>query len=211
MDFSLFPSDDSPFRQQGFKPFLSSCVQFRVCSIQMTDEEILSLAAVPDTREQGFRHLVVKYQQRLYQVIRRQVPSHEDADDVLQNTFVKVFRHLQGFEQRSELFTWMYRIAAHEVSNHHRVQKRNRTEDLEYVDAGAADTYYNPDVLLRTLEAIVSGLPERQQMVFRMRYYDELTYKEMSELLGLTEGALKASYHHAVKKIEEEVKAKQWI
>ncbi len=177
----------------------------------MTDEDILSLTAVPETRETGFRHLVVKYQQRLYQVIRRQVHSHEDADDVLQNTFVKVFRHLSRFEQRSELFTWMYRIAIHEVSNHRRMQKRNQTEGLDNLQAGTADSYLNSEVLLHTLESIVSGLPERQQMVFRMRYFDELTYKEMAEVLGLTEGALKASYHHAVKKIEEEVKAKQWI
>ena len=177
----------------------------------MTDEAILTMATHPDTREQGFRQLVIKYQQRLYQVIRRQVPSHEDADDVLQNTFIKVFRHLERFENRSELYTWMYRIASNEVLNHLRSQKRTRVEALEVNDHHEADTYVNTDNLANTLETIVRRLPERQQMVFRMRYYDELPYKEIATLLELTEGALKASFHHAVKKIEEEVKAKQII
>jgi RNA polymerase sigma-70 factor (ECF subfamily) len=151
----------------------------------------------------------MKYQQRLYQVIRRQVPSHEDADDVLQNTFIKVFRHLERFENRSELYTWMYRIASNEVLNHLRSQKRTKVETLGDNDHREADTYLNTDHLREALEAIVGRLPERQQMVFRMRYYDELPYKEIASLLNLTEGALKASFHHAVKKIEEEIKAKQ--
>ncbi len=177
----------------------------------MTDEAILNMATHPDTRDHGFRALVIKYQQRLYQVIRRQVSSHEDADDVLQNTFIKVFRHLGRFENRSELYTWMYRIASNEVLNHLRSQKRSKVETLEVNDHQEADTYVNTDGLADTLEAIVSRLPERQQMVFRMRYYDELPYKEIASLLDLTEGALKASFHHAVKKIEEELKAKQII
>jgi RNA polymerase sigma factor (sigma-70 family) len=175
----------------------------------MTDEAILNMAIHPDTREQGFRHLVIKYQQRLYHVIRRQVPSHEDADDVLQNTFIKIFRHLDSFENRSELYTWMYKIASNEVINHLKRQKRSRSEELGGSDLRQADAYLNTDELVDTLEGIVQKLPERQQMVFRMRYYDELSYKEMATLLQLTEGALKASFHHAVKKIEEEIKAKQ--
>ncbi len=177
----------------------------------MTDQEILSLTHHTDTREEGFRQLVIRYQQRLYQVIRRQMTCHEDADDVLQNTFIKIFRHLDGFEQRSELFTWMYRIAVHEISNHHRRRKRSRTEELNVEDRGEADSYINTESLPQLLESIVNTLPERQQMVFRMRYYDELSYKEMAQLLDLTEGALKASYHHAVRKIEEELKAKQIV
>jgi RNA polymerase sigma factor (sigma-70 family) len=177
----------------------------------MTDEAILALTNRPGTREEGFRQLVLKYQQRLYQVIRRQVISHEDADDVLQNTFVKVFRHLEGFENRSELFTWMYRITSNEVINHLNRNKRRRVEQLAESNAGHADTYINSDDLVKTLEAIVETLPERQQMVFRMRYYDELSYKEMASILQLSEGALKASFHHASKKIEAEIKAKQIV
>ncbi len=163
----------------------------------------------PDSREKGFRQLMTAYQQRLYQVIRRQVSSHEDADDVLQNTFIKIFRHLDQFEYRSELYTWMYRIASNEVINHHKRLKRSKTVELNNHDFRFADSYLNTDQLADILQYIVSTLPARQQMVFRMRYYDELTYKQMSELLQLTEGALKASFHHAVKKIEKEIKAKQ--
>lgn len=171
----------------------------------------MALATQPDTRDEGFRQLVITYQQRLYHVIRRQVPSHEDADDILQNTFIKVFRHLGGFENRSELYTWLYRIATNEVINHLNRRKRNRVEELKASDSRQADAYINTDHLSETLEIIICTLPERQQMVFRMRYYDELSYKEMAALLHLTEGALKASFHHAVKKIEEELKAKQIV
>lgn len=177
----------------------------------MTDEAILNLTSLPHSREEGFRHLVVKYQNRLYQMIRRQVPSHEDADDVLQNTFMKVFRYIGQFEGRSELYTWMYRIASNEVSNHHKRSKRMKSVGIEDVTTVQADAYVNTDGLPEALERIVGTLPDRQQMVFRMRYYDELPYKEMAKMLQLTEGALKASFHHAVRKIEEELKAKQIV
>lgn len=177
----------------------------------MTDEAILVLTTRPGTREEGFRHLVVKYQERLYQLIRRQVPSHEDADDVLQNTFMKIFRYIGQFEGRSELYTWMYRIASNEVVNHHKRVMRHRTVGLEDVNMAQAETYVNTDQLAETLEQIVATLPERQQMVFRMRYYDELSYKDMAGMLQLSEGALKASFHHAVRKIEEMLKAKQMV
>ena len=177
----------------------------------MTDEAILQLARRPQTREEGFRQLVLAYQHRLYQVIRRQLPSHEDADDVLQNTFLKVFRHLDGFEGRSKLYTWMYRIAQNEVFNFVRRNAKMKMVALENQVEKREEPHLNPDELVRCLEMAVNGLPERQQMVFRMRYYDELSYKQMADILKLTEGALKASFHHAVKKIEEELKSKQWL
>ena len=177
----------------------------------MTDEAILQLARRPQTREEGFRQLVLAYQHRLYQVIRRQLPSHEDADDVLQNTFLKVFRHLDGFEGRSELYTWMYRIAQNEVFNFVRRNAKMKMVALENQVEKREEPHLNPDELVRYLEMAVNDLPERQRMVFRMRYYDELSYKQMAEILKLTEGALKASFHHAVKKIEEELKSKQWL
>lgn len=177
----------------------------------MTDEAILALAIQPDTREEGFRQLVITYQQRLYQVIRRQVGSHEDADDILQNTFIKVFRFLERFENRSELYTWMYRIACNEVISHLQRRKRNKVEELGENDSRQAETYLNSEELPEILESIVRQLPDRQQMVFRMRYYDELSYKDMAGLLSITEGALKASYHHAARKIEEEIKARQIV
>ena len=177
----------------------------------MTDEAILQLARQPRTREEGFRQLVLAYQHRLYQVVRRQLPSHEDADDVLQNTFLKVFRHLDGFEGRSELYTWMYRIAQNEVFNFIKRNTKMKLVTLENHDEKREEPHLNSEELLHSLEIAVSGLPERQQMVFRMRYYDELSYKQMAEILKLTEGALKASFHHAVKRIEEELKSKQWL
>jgi len=177
----------------------------------MTDEAILQLARQSRTREEGFRQLVLAYQHRLYQVVRRQLPSHEDADDVLQNTFLKVFRHLDGFEGRSELYTWMYRIAQNEVYNLTSRAAKMKSVPLENQEEKREEPHLNTDELLQSLEIAVNGLPERQQMVFRMRYYDELSYKQMAEMLQLTEGALKASFHHAVKKIEEELKSKQWL
>ncbi len=177
----------------------------------MTDEAILQLARSPRTREEGFRQLVLAYQQRLYRVIRRQVSSHEDADDVLQNTFLKVFRHLDGFEGRSEFYTWIYRIAQNEVYTFMKSNSKRKWVDLEDQVERKEEPHLNADDVLHSLELIVSQLPERQQMVFRMRYYDELSYKQMAEILDLTEGALKASFHHAVKKIEEELKSKQLL
>jgi RNA polymerase sigma-70 factor (ECF subfamily) len=175
----------------------------------MTDEEIIRLASHPITHEEGFKHLVMKYQQRLYSIIRRKVSSHEDADDILQNTFIKIFRHIKGYEGRSELFTWMYRIASNEIINYQKSLSRMNTVALENHDVHTADAYFDSDDLTTSFELVVSGLPDRQQMVFRMRYFDELSYKQIAELLKVTEGALKASFHHAVRKIEEEFRAKQ--
>jgi RNA polymerase sigma factor (sigma-70 family) len=177
----------------------------------MTDDKIIQLTRQPQTREEGFRQLVLAYQQRLYHIIRRQLSSHEDADDVLQNTFLKVFRHLDGFEGRSELFTWMYRIAQNEVFTFTRQNAKMKVVTLENHEERKEDPHLDTEDVLRSLEMAVNALPERQQMVFRMRYYDEMSYKQMAEILNLTEGSLKASFHHAIKKIEEELKSKQWL
>jgi RNA polymerase sigma-70 factor (ECF subfamily) len=205
----------------------------------MTDETILQLAKQSHTREEGFRQLVRTYQQRLYHVIRRQVHTHEDADDVLQNTFLKVFRHLESFEGRSGLFTWMYRIAQNEVINFvkqndkYKAKAKAKAEakaeagteakdedevEVRFVGTSAPVSVHQPveyDVnmerLAEDLEIAINRLPERQRMVFRMRYYDEMSYKEMAGMLEITEGALKASFHHAVKKITEELRAQQWM
>ena len=167
----------------------------------MTDEQILLLAKHAHTREEGLRHLVLAYQERLYHVIRHQLPSHDDADDVLQNTFLKIFRHLDGFESKSQLYTWMYRIAQNEVHNHRAKQTKHHAVELDQKLEKPADSYVDMEDLPVALESAICQLPERQQKVFRMRYYDELSYKQIAELLQLTEGALKASFHHAVKKI----------
>ncbi len=169
------------------------------------------LVSSQESREEGFRLLVGKYQERLYHIIRTRVTSHEDADDIIQDTYIKVFNNLHRFEGRSQLFTWMYRIAVNEVHNYYKKQKRKQTETLE----GRAHPMTEPETRMNDLEGkletAISRLPERQQMVFRMRYFDELTYKEMAALLDLTTGALKASFHHAVKKIEQEITAQQIV
>ncbi len=175
----------------------------------ITDEAILALTTNRDTLEEGFRCLVMKYQRQLYQVIRNKLSSHADADDVLQNTFLKVFRHIARFEGRSGLYTWMYRIATNEVNNHYKRENRNKVIFLEDNEQYQADGYVNMDHLEQQVEIIVSMLPARQQMVFRMRYYDELSYKEIAAILDLSEGALKSSFHHAVKKIELKLRAEQ--
>ena len=175
----------------------------------MTDEAILDMIHLPANREEGFRHLVVKYQQRLYQVIRRRVSSHEDADDIMQNTFLKVFSNIASFEGRSELFTWIYRIGCNEVINFQKKNARIRVEELNDLHGGYAEGFVDTQDVASALNRAVARLPGRQQMVFRLRYFDELSYKEMAGILQLTEGALKASYHHAVRKIEEEFKTKQ--
>src|SRR5687767_7378626 len=175
----------------------------------MKDEAIVELIRHNSSREEGFRQLVLKYQQRLYDVIRRKAGSHEDADDLLQNTFLKVFRHIHSFEGRSELYTWMYRIACNEVIDHQKKGNKMHIIEMDQNGTAEAEPFMDSASITRSLEYAVSRLPERQQMVFRMRYFDELTYKQMSEMLQLTEGALKASFHHAIKKIEEEFRAKQ--
>ena len=175
----------------------------------MNDEAILEWIRQPGSREAGYRQLVMKYQVKLYHVIRRQVEDHADADDVLQNTFIKVFRNLNRFEGRASLFTWMYRIACNETSSYLKQKKRNPVSTLESLDQAKADAYVDSGEVSSDLISMVARLPDRQQEVFRMRYFEQLSYKEIAAILQLTEGALKASFHHAVRKIEEEFRSKQ--
>lgn len=175
----------------------------------MTDDLILQLVRQPSRQEEGFRQLVRKYQQRLYVMIRRRVATHEDADDVLQDVFLKVFRHIGSFEGRSGLFTWMYRIAMNETIDHQKKNSRFQMVDLDAGEMKQADPDMDGENVFTSLELAVKKLPERQQTVFRMRYYEDLTYKEIAEVLELTEGALKASFYHAVRKIKEELENKQ--
>jgi len=157
--------------------------------------------------ERGFRLLMEKYQERLYWQIRRLVYHHNDADDVLQNCFIKVFRSLHTFEGKSKLYTWLYRIAVNEALTFLKKKKQKYATSLDNAEAGfqhplQADPYFDGDEAQRWLLEVVARLPEKQRLVFNLRYYDEMSYADMSEVLGTSEGALKASFHHAVKKIE---------
>jgi RNA polymerase sigma-70 factor (ECF subfamily) len=161
----------------------------------------------PKTQNQAFQKLLRNYQRPLYNQIRNIVLNHDDANDVLQNTFVKVFQYLKDFKGESKLFSWMYRIATNEaITFINNKAKRNGTtsEALQskIVDNLKADTYFDGNEIQLKLQKAIAILPEKQQLVFKMRYFEEIKYEEMSIILGTSVGALKASYHLAVKKIE---------
>jgi RNA polymerase sigma-70 factor (ECF subfamily) len=184
---------------------------------QLEDQTILDWIGKPETLDKGFRALVDKYQQKLYWHVRRMVLSHDDADDILQNTFIKVYRNIDQFEQKSSLYTWLYRIATNESLTFIERSKKFQYDFMEDQEEHPAisnlrsDPYFDGNEIQLRLQEALAGLPERQKQVFLLRYNDEMSYKDMSEVLQTSEGALKASYHHAVKKIEEYFKLKELI
>lgn len=175
------------------------------------DREIVEGARIPGKEEQAFNQLVLKYQERLYWHIRKMVITHEDADDALQNTLVKVWKSLPGFRSESELFTWLYRIATNEALTLLKQKKRRILPSREDGDQWLseqleADPYFDGDEASLKLQKAILKLPEKQRLVFNMKYFDEMKYEEMSAILKTSVGALKASYHHAVKKLEIKLK-----
>jgi RNA polymerase sigma-70 factor (ECF subfamily) len=175
------------------------------------EKEFIEQLLNPKTQNQAFQKLLRNYQRPLYNHIRNIVLNHDDADDVLQNTFVKVFQYLKNFKGESKLFSWMYRIATNEaITFINQKAKRNGTTSEamqnKIVDNLQADTYFDGNEIQFKLQKAILLLPEKQQLVFKMKYYEEIKYEDMSEILGTSVGALKASYHHAVKKIEEFMK-----
>jgi RNA polymerase sigma-70 factor (ECF subfamily) len=175
------------------------------------EKEFIRELLNPKTQNIAFQKLLREYQRPLYNHIRNIVLNHDDTDDVLQNTFIKVFRYLKDFKGDSKLFSWMYRIATNEaITFINQKAKKNRTtsEALQkkLVDNLKADVYFDGNEIQIKLQKAVAALPEKQQLVFKMKYYEELKYEEISEILGTSVGALKASFHHAVKKIEDFVK-----
>lgn len=164
-----------------------------------------------ETQSRAFEVLVDTYKQRLYWHIRRIVLDHDDADDVLQNTFIKVYKNIDGFKGDSKLFSWMYRIATNEALSFLKSKsKKLAISDGELQDRMIsnlqADVYFEGDEIQLNLQKAIATLPEKQKLVFNMKYFEELKYEKMSEILGTSVGALKASYHLAVKKIEEYLK-----
>lgn len=160
-----------------------------------------------NSKEFAFKTLVNDYKERLYWHIRKIVISHDDADDVLQNTFIKIFKNLDSFKGDSKLFTWMYRIATNEAITFLKSKaKRNQVSNERLNELSLqnleADVYFEGDEIQLKLQKAIAQLPKIQQLVFNMRYFDEIKYKDMSEILETSEGALKASYHIAVKKIK---------
>jgi len=162
----------------------------------------------PRTQNTAFQKLLREYQKPLYQIIRNIVIDHDDAHDVLQNTFIKVFQNITKFKGDSKLFSWVYRIATNEaitfINNKAKRSKLTSTElQSKLVDNLQSDVYFEGDEIQLKLQKALVILPEKQQLVFKMKYFEELKYEEISEILGTSVGALKASYFHAVKKIEE--------
>ncbi len=161
-----------------------------------------------NSKEQAFRELIGLYKKPLYNHIRNIVLNHDDADDVLQNTFIKVFKNLKNFKGESKLYSWMYRIATNEAISHINSNAKKHNKNLtewneKAVDKLASDIYFDGDEIQLKLQKAIAKLPYKQQLVFKMKYFEELKYEEISEILNTSVGALKASYHLAVKKIEE--------
>jgi RNA polymerase sigma factor (sigma-70 family) len=175
------------------------------------DKELLLQFHIAATKERAFTAIIKKYQEKLYWHIRRLVVDHDDANDVLQNVFIKVWNGLENFREDSQLYTWLYRIATNEGLTFLEQHKKRSTVSLSDVESGLSnkirsDTGFDANKLEWRLQIAIQQLPEKQRVVFNLRYYDEMPYQEMSRILDTSEGALKASYHHAARKIEEFIK-----
>jgi len=172
-----------------------------------SDDKLLALFREETSRNNAYHLIVQKYKSRLYWHIRRIVINHDDADDVLQNTLIKAWKGLLKFKAESQLYTWLYRIATNEAITFIN-QKKKRffipivNVEQELAQSLESDSYYSGDEIQLKLQKAILTLPEKQRLVFNMKYYDEMKYEEISEILNTSVGALKASYHHAVKKIE---------
>ncbi|MDO4781764.1 MAG: RNA polymerase sigma factor [Capnocytophaga felis] len=173
----------------------------------MEEKELIKLLQNSKTRSKAFEFLVDTYQKKLYWHIRRMVISHDDADDVLQETFIKIFRNIDKFRGDSSLFSWVYRIATNQALDFLKKKANERNcsiEDLQYARSLnlEADVYFEGDEIQIKFQKAIATLPEKQQLVFNMKYFEELKYEQISEILDTSVGALKASYHHAVQKIK---------
>jgi RNA polymerase sigma factor (sigma-70 family) len=178
----------------------------------LTDEIVLieQLKSV-QTREKAFKELISLYKERLYWHIRKIVISHDDSDDVLQNTFIKIYKNIGKFNQESKLYSWMYRIATNEAITFINTRAKERNVNISEIHEQLAsslesDVYFSGDEIQQILQKAIATLPQKQRLVFNMKYFDEIKYHEMSEILETSVGALKASYFHAVKKIENYIK-----
>jgi RNA polymerase sigma factor (sigma-70 family) len=177
---------------------------------QHSDNELLEKFRNPGTRHAAFDLLVKQYQQKLYWHVRRMILDHEDSNDVIQNVFLKVWHSLEGFRNECKLYTWLYRIATNECLSFLKQKKRRFMVSFTDVEGEMADRLSNDplftgDRIQLRLQRAILRLPEQQRIVFNMKYFDGMKYEEISEVLGLTVGGLKATYHHAVKKISRYV------
>jgi RNA polymerase sigma-70 factor (ECF subfamily) len=180
------------------------------------DQDIIQLLGPGKDEQKAFRLLVSRYGERLYWHVRKIVIGHEDADDVLQNTFIHVWKGLDDFRQEARLYTWMYRVATNEALNFLKEKRRNVHGHLEEItdlleERLEGDPYFCGDDIQRELQKAILGLPERQRLVFNMKYFDDMKYEEIAAILGVAVGTLKATYHVAVKKVGESLKLSDTI
>lgn len=182
---------------------------------KLKDAELLSMCKNPATIELGFRHLINTYKEKLYWQIKRIVENHDDTDEVLQIVWIKVWQNIEGFKAESALSTWIYRIAYNESISFLQGKKKQNLADWDTVsptiEDKTDDTFFEIDgrdreEILQKIEAAVEKLPQKQKLIFQYRYNEEIPYSQIAEITGTSEGALKASFHHAVKKIEEIIK-----
>jgi RNA polymerase sigma-70 factor (ECF subfamily) len=174
---------------------------------ELSDRELIHQFREGSNRNYAFNLIIRKYQERLYWHIRKMVISHDDTDDVLQNTFIKAFEGLDRFREDSSLFTWLYRIATNESLSFLKKKKGNLIQlgqNLKHLEKTLeSDAYCSGDEIQMKLQKAIIRLPRKQRLVFNMKYFDEMKYEEISEILKTSVGALKASYHHALKKLEQ--------
>ena len=180
-----------------------------------TDDELLRGLRQPGTRPEAFAARVRQYPERLYWHIRKMLLSHDDTNDVLQNTLMKAWNGLEGFRGDSRLSTWLYRIATNETLTFLAQKRLHNLQSFEDVEDQLLQTlrsgqYINGNEAQMKLQRAILTLPEKQRLVFNMKYFDDLKYEEMEAILGTTVGALKASYHHAVKKIEKYLESEEF-
>ena len=172
-----------------------------------TEEELVAKLKDPEKQREAFAMIVKLYTEKLYWQIRKMVLNHDDANDLLQNTFMKAWSHIDYFRGEAKLSTWLYKIAINECITF--LNKQRATNNVSMDDADVflleklkGDEYFDGDEIAEKLQAAILTLPEKQRLVFNMKYFDDMKYDDMSEILGTSVGALKASYHHAIKKIE---------
>ncbi len=187
---------------------IANLSKFKRTKLVLEDHELLSKIRLPETRNYGFNLLVRTYQQRVYAHVRKMVIDHDDADDITQETFIKIHKYIDGFREDAQLFTWIYRIATNECLTF--LQKKKRRFFLPIGDVAgelSAKLDANPglsgDEIQLKLQKALLQLPDKQRLVFNMKYFEDLTYEQIAEITQTSVGALKASYHYAVKKIEE--------
>ena len=179
-----------------------------MAEILQDNPELVERLRHPDTVREAFGQVIAQYSEPLYRLIRRMVQSHDDANDLLQNTFMKAWSNIENFRGDARLGTWLYKIAVNESLSHLDKERRRQGMSLDDQEAALintieADTDIDGDALALKLRKAIATLPEKQRLVFNMRYYDEMRYDDISAVLGTSVGALKASYHLAVKKIEQ--------